>query len=233
MESIDVSVVMPCRNEEDAVGLCVDEAREFLAAEGLTGEILIVDNASSDRTAEIARARGARVIREEKPGYGNALRAGIAGSRGRIIVMGDGDTTYNFLQSGRLTHMLSSGKYDIIIGDRFSGGIKKGAMPVSHRIGVKILSWIGRRKTGTSVRDFHCGLRAMTREAAEKMAFRAEGMEFATEMIASAARAGLRIGQCPVSLRKCTRKRKSKLRALPDGIRHLRYLSGMPGKGEE
>ena len=233
MERIDVSVVMPCRNEEDAVGACVDEARRLLAAEGLQGEILVVDNASTDRSAEIAAAHGARVVREDRPGYGNALRAGIAAARGRAILMGDCDTTYSFLQANRFLGDLLAGKCDIVIGDRFAGGIEKGAMPLNHRLGVRFLSRLGRWKTKTNVRDFHCGLRGLTKEAAEKLDFRAEGMEFATEMIALAARAGMRIGQYPVSLRKCTRNRKSKLRTLPDGIRHLKYLLGIHGTKEE
>ena len=129
--------------------------------------------------------------------------------------------------------MLSEGKNDIIIGDRFAGGIEKGAMPLSHRIGVRFLSRIGRMRTGTDMQDFHCGLRGMTKEAAGRLELRAEGMEFATEMIAAAAREGLRIGQCPVSLRKCRLDWKSKLRTLPDGIRHLKYLLEKHSKRKE
>ena len=173
------------------------------------------------------------LIRENRPGYRNALRAGIAAALSRIILMGDCDTTYSFLQANRLFRMLSEGKNDIIIGDRFAGGIEKGAMPLSHRIGVRFLSRIGRMRTGTDVRDFHCGLRGMTKEAAGRLKLRAEGMEFATEMIAAAAREGLRIGQCPVSLRKCRLDRKSKLRTLPDGIRHLKYLLEKHSKRKE
>ena len=233
MSDYDVTILMPCRNEEAAVGSCIEEAKQFLETEKLQGEILVVDNASTDRSAEIAAAKGARVIREGRPGYGNVMRAGIAAAQGKIILMGDCDTTYNFLESNRLFSVLSEGKSDIIIGDRFAGGMEKGAMSLSHRIGVRYLSWIGRRKTGTDVRDFHCGLRGMTKEAAGRLKLRAEGMEFATEMIAEAAREGLRIGQCPVSLRKCRLDRKSKLRTLPDGMRHLKYLLGKHGKGEE
>ena len=233
MERPDVSVVLPCRNEEAAIGQCIGEIRRFLESEGLAGEILVVDNGSTDRSAETARNLGARVIREEKPGYGNALRAGIAQARGKVILMCDSDTTYDFQESGKLYAPLSAGKCDIMIGDRFAGGMEKGAMPLSHRLGVRILSRIARKKFHTDVRDFHCGLRGLTREAADRLTFRTGGMEFATEMIARAARAGLRIGQCPVRLRKCQADRKSKLRTLPDGTRHLRYILGTSGRQEE
>ena len=233
MERPDVTVVLPCRNEEGAIGDCIREIREFFRAEKLEGEILVADNGSTDRSAEIARSLGARVIREDKPGYGNALRAGIAAAEGRVILMGDSDTTYDFMESGKLYTPLSRGKYDIMIGDRFAGGMEKGSMPLSHKLGVRFLSRMARLRYRTDVRDFHCGLRGITREAARKLAFRTEGMEFATEMIARAAEAGMRIGQCPVRLRRCGADRKSKLRTLPDGFRHLRYILGNPGKQEE
>ncbi len=233
MERPEVTVVLPCRNEEAAIGDCIREIRQFLREENLEGEILVADNGSTDRSAGIARGLGARVIREEKPGYGNALRAGIAAAEGRVILMGDSDTTYDFLELGKLYGPLSRGECDIIIGDRFAGGMESGSMPLSHKAGVRLLSALARKRYHTTVRDFHCGLRGITREAARQLDFRAEGMEFATEMIALAAAKGLRIGQCPVRLRKCRANRKSKLRTLPDGIRHLRYILGKPGKQEE
>jgi len=230
MERPEVSVVLPCRNEEAAIGQCILEIRRFLEQEKLQGEILVADNASTDRSAEIAGRMGARVVREEKPGYGYALRAGIAAAAGEIILFGDSDTTYDFMELGKLYRPLAEGRADVMIGDRFAGGMEKGAMPWSHRIGVRLLSAFGRRRYRTDVRDFHCGMRGLTRKAAEQLAFRTGGMEFATEMIALAAKAGLRIGQCPVRLRKCTLDRKSKLRTLPDGNRHLRYMLRNPGK---
>ncbi len=226
MERPDVTVVLPCRNEEAAIGICIREVLAYLEKAQLRGEILVADNGSADRSGEIARGLGARVIREEKPGYGNALRAGIAAARGKIILMGDSDTTYDFMELGKLYEPLARGLYDMMIGDRFAGGMEPGAMSVSHQLGVRFLSAAGRRRFHTDVRDFHCGLRGLTREAAEQLDFRTEGMEFATEMIALAARAGLRIGQCPVRLRKCGLNRKSKLKTLPDGVRHMRYITG-------
>ena len=152
------------------------------------------------------------------------------GSCRRNNIFGDSDTTYDFMKLGKLYRPLAEGRADVMIGDRFAGGMEKGAMPWSHRIGVRLLSAMGRRRYRTDVRDFHCGMRGLTRKAAEQLAFRTGGMEFATEMIALAAKAGLRIGQCPVRLRKCTLDRKSKLRTLPDGNRHLRYMLRNPGK---
>ena len=224
MEVPDLSVVMPCLNEEATVGQCVDDAFAFIARRCLRGEVIVADNGSGDRSAAIAESHGARVIREERKGYGYALRSGIAAARGRVILMGDSDLTYDFLRMDGLYDPLAGGAYDMMIGDRFAGGLEKGAMPLSHRVGVKALSFFGRRRYHTDVRDFHCGLRGLTAGAAESLSFQTGGMEFATEMIALAARAGLRIGQCPVSLRKCEMNRRSKLRPLPDGNRHLIYM---------
>ena len=224
MDKPDVSIVMPCRNEENAVGFCVEDARTWLAQSRHTGEILVVDNGSTDNSARIAEQHGARVIAESNPGYGFALRRGIAESRGKIIIMGDSDTTYDFLHLDSFCTPLLAGEYDIIIGDRFAGGIEKGAMPRSHIWGVRMLSFLAGKRFHTDVRDFHCGLRGLTAEAAKQLPFQSGGMEFATEMIALAAQQGLRIGQTPTPLRRCHQNRRSKLRTLPDGFRHLRYI---------
>ena len=221
---LDLTLVLPCRDEAAAISACIDEARRFLAQSGLRGELLVVDNCSTDGSGDIAAACGARVIREDRPGYGNALRAGIAAARAPVILMGDCDTTYDFMQIGALYGPLASGECDVMIGDRFAGGIEPGAMPLSHNWGVKALSALARLRFGVDVRDFHCGLRGLTRAAAERMELRAAGMEFATELIAQAARAGLRIGQAPVRLRRCALARSSKLRTIRDGFRHLGYI---------
>ena len=224
MKNPDVSVVMPCLNEENTVGLCVEEAKAWLAQSGYSGEILVVDNGSTDSSARIAAQHGARVIPESRPGYGFALRRGIAESHGQVILMGDSDTTYDFSHLDAFLVPLRTGEYDIIIGNRFAGGFEKGSMPRSHIWGVRMLSWMARKRFHTDVVDFHCGLRGLTAEAAKQLPFRSGGMEFSTEMIALSARKGLRIGQTPVPLRYCREKRKSKLRTLPDGFRHLRYI---------
>ncbi|MBR4515289.1 MAG: glycosyltransferase family 2 protein [Lachnospiraceae bacterium] len=221
---LDVSVVMPCRNEEAAVAGCIKSAKQFIEDNDLKGEIIVVDNASADASARIAKAEGARVIRVYKPGYGRTLRAGIRASRGRIIIMGDCDTTYDFKEAIRLYRPMNEDKYDMMIGDRFKGGIKRGAMPMSHKIGVRLLSLIGRIRFKTDIRDFHCGLRGLTGEAAARLKFKTTGMEFASEMIGVAVKKELRIGQTPVTLSKVRVKRKSKLHAVRDGLRHLRYI---------
>ncbi|MBE7003330.1 MAG: glycosyltransferase family 2 protein [Ruminococcaceae bacterium] len=220
----DLALVLPCRNEAAAIGACLDEAKGYLSHSGLRYELLVVDNASTDGSGAIAAANGARVVYEPRPGYGRALRAGIAAASAPVILMGDCDTTYDFTQLGLLYAPLAEGRFDVMIGDRFAGGIEPGAMPVSHKLGVRALSALARLRFRSRVRDFHCGLRGLTREAARKLSLRGDGMEFATEFIAAAERAHLRVGQVPVRLRRCTRARKSKLRTVRDGFRHLGYI---------
>ena len=221
---MDLTILMPCRNEEAAVGQCIDDARSFLTRYALDGEIFVVDNGSADRSAQIAAEHGARVVAESRPGYGAAIRKGLKCAEGSVIIIGDCDTTYDFANLEHIYGPLTAGECDFVIGDRFAGGIENGAMPWSHRIGVKALSALGRLVTGTNVRDFHCGLRGITRDAVQKLNFQTIGMDFASEMIVLAARNRLRIRQVPVSLRRCEKPRKSKLRAIPDGFRHLRIL---------
>ncbi len=221
---LDLSIVMPCLNEEKTIGACISEAKRFISSHGLNAEIIISDNGSTDNSADIAKELGAAVISEPRRGYGRAIRTGIEHSRGKVIIFGDCDTTYDFFHLDGFYFPLERGEYDVMIGDRFRGGIEKGAMSALHRLGVPFLSWCGRVKFRTDVRDFHCGLRALTREAADKAHFRTDGMEFATEMIAECTGKGLRIGQTPTKLRKCSCKRASKLRTFPDGLRHLKYI---------
>lgn len=223
-ESLELSVVMPCWNEEPTIGLCVDEARAFIEKYQLKGEVLVADNASLDASAGIARQHGARVVTEKKRGYGNAIRAGLAHSRGSVVIIGDSDTTYDFLHLEEMYRLLARGHCDMVIGNRYAGGMEPGSMPWSHRWGVRFLSFCGRVRFRTEVYDFHCGLRGLTRSAAEQLEFHTEGMEFATEMIAEAAKHRLRILQVPVVLRKCDYQRESKLRTIQDGFRHLGYI---------
>lgn len=223
-ESLELSVIMPCLNEKNTVGHCVDDALKFMKKNSISGEVLVVDNGSRDASAEIAKKHGARVIFEKNKGYGRAIRTGIQHSRGRILVIGDADTTYDFMHLEKLYQPLAEGKCDMVVGNRYAGGIKKGAMPFSHKLGVKFLSFCGRKKFRVKVYDFHCGLRAVTRQAAKKLTLKTTGMEFATEMIAEASRKKLRIMQTPVALNRCKYKRKSKLRTVRDGWRHLMYI---------
>ena len=229
-ENLELSVIMPCLNEENTVSYCVDEAREFMEKYGIKGEVLVVDNDSVDKSAVIAESRGARVITEEKKGYGSAIRAGIVHSRGKVLIIGDCDTTYDFLHMEAMYAYLKEDQCDMVIGNRYAGRIEHGAMPWSHRWGVRFLSLCARIRFHTDAYDFHCGLRGLSRRAAEKLALNTDGMEFATEMIAEAAKAGLRIKQVPVRLRRCKYLRESKLRTVRDGFRHLKYILQSTGK---
>ena len=221
--SPDISIIMPCLNEEQTVAHCIDEAMAFIRKHRLSGEVLVVDNGSEDASVAVAREHGAVVIREKRRGYGRAIRTGIRRSRGHVIIIGDCDMAYDCYRLGRLYQPLSDDACDMMIGNRMDS-IERGAMSRLHRIGVRCLSQIGRLRYHVRVRDFHCGLRGMTRQAADSLRFRMDGMEFATEMIAVAAKAHMRIGQTKVVLKKCPYGRESKLRMIRDGFRHLRYL---------
>jgi len=227
-ESLNLTILMPCLNEAATVGISIREAAAFLEKNGIRGEILVVDNGSTDGSAAIAESCGARIISQTQRGYGNALRTGMANSRGRVMILGDCDTTYDFLHLDEMYGLLSSGAYDMVIGNRFAGAMEKGSMPLLHKWGVRFLSWLGRRRFHTDICDFHCGLRGLTRAGAEMLEFHTGGMEFATEMIAAAVRSGLKVGQVPVVLRRCTQARKSKLRTFRDGLRHLVYIGKLP-----
>ncbi|MBQ9700948.1 MAG: glycosyltransferase family 2 protein [Lachnospiraceae bacterium] len=223
-ESVELSIIMPCLNEENTVGLSIEKAKRYIDRNHINGEIIIVDNGSKDASADIARECGARVILEPNRGYGNALRTGIANSRGNVIIMGDCDTTYDFEHLESMYSLLTENKCDMVIGNRYAGGIDEGVMPWSHKWGVRFLSFIGRKKYHTDVYDFHCGLRGFTRRAVEKLPLQTDGMEFATELIAQAATNNLRIMQVPVKLGRCRQDRTSKLRTVRDGFRHLKYI---------
>ena len=219
---IDLSIVMPCLNEARTIGACIEEAKGFIKSAGLNAEIIVVDNNSTDDSAKIAKEMGAQVIFEKKPGYGNALRAGLAKAKGKDIIMGDCDLTYDFSNLHEMYDLLQ--KNDVVIGDRFKGGIERGAMPLSHHVGVRGLSLMGRMRYGTDVKDFHCGLRGIRSDALGKVNYRTTGMEFATEMIAEAVRNDLVIAQTPVALRNSVKGRRPKLNTIRDGFRHLNYI---------
>ncbi|MBQ2577168.1 MAG: glycosyltransferase family 2 protein [Lachnospiraceae bacterium] len=227
-EELDLSVIFPCLNEAECVGQCVRDAKAFMEEENIRGEVLVVDNGSRDDSARQARSCGARVLYEKDTGYGNAIRCGLSKSRGQVVIFADCDMTYDVHRLWRLYEPLKRGEADIVIGDRFRGGIESGAMSLSHRVGVPILSFLGRMRYHVSVRDFHCGIRGLTREALLAMELHAAGMEFATEFIAEAARKNLRIHQVPVTLARPPEGRTSKLRTVYDGIRHLNYIMKCP-----
>ena len=217
-----ISIVMPCLNEAETVGVCVAKAQRWLTASGYAGEVLVVDNGSSDASAELASAAGAEVIQERRRGYGNAYLRGFAEARGDIIVMGDADDTYDFSRLDELIGPLEHG-YDMVLGNRFAGGVQPGAMPWAHRyIGSPIINLLIRRFIGVRVGDSQSGFRAFTRAAYQRLGLRSGGMELASEMIVNAAREGLQIAEVPAPYN--VRLGESKLNTVRDGWRHLRFL---------
>lgn len=221
---IELTILMPCLNEARTLATCIGAAQRFLADAGVQGEVLIADNGSSDGSQGIAEAAGARVIKVPERGYGAALIAGIANARGRFIVMGDSDDSYDFSRLSAFLERLRGGA-DLVMGNRFLGGIAPGAMPPLHRyLGNPVLSFFGRLFFRTSIRDFHCGLRGFSRDAVLGLGLVTPGMEFASEMVAKAALAGLHITEVPTTLRPDGRDRAPHLRTWRDGWRHLRFL---------
>lgn len=218
-----VSIVMPCLNEEETVAVCVTKARQWLSRARLEGEVLVIDNGSTDRSVELAEAAGARVVHERRRGYGQAYLRGFAEARGEYIVMGDSDDTYDFSDLDRLIEPLEHGA-DMVLGNRFAGGISRGAMPWAHRyVGSPIINFVIRLFFGTRIGDSQSGLRAFRRTTVtDTLGLRSSGMELASEMIVSAARAGLTITEVPAPYN--VRRGESKLNTFRDGWRHLRYL---------
>ena len=224
VEKMELTVLMPCLNEENTVAVCVTQALDFLHAHGIDGEILVSDNGSSDASVRLAEEAGARVVHCEKKGYGNALRYGISKAEGIYVIMADCDLSYHFEEAYPMYRLLKSGA-DMVIGDRFAGDMEKGAMPLLHKyFGVPVLSFLGRMRYHTDIKDFHCGMRGVNRERFLSLGCKCEGMEFATEMIGRAARNGQWLEQTPVKLYKDGRGRKSHLRSVRDGLRHLHIM---------
>ncbi len=222
VDAPEISIVLPCLNEEDAIGGCVDTVKDVIARFGLSAEVVVVDNASTDRSAEIASAHGARVVSQPVRGYGNAYLKGFAAARGTYIVMADADNTYDFNEIPAFIQPLRDG-YDLVMGNRFSGRMAKGAMTWSHRyIGNPLLSGLLNFFFRTGIRDAHCGMRAFTKDAATRMHLQTGGMEFASEMVINAAKAKLKIAERPIAYR--PRVGESKLHTIRDGWRHLRFL---------
>lgn len=228
-----VSVVMPCLDEAATVARCVARSLEALASLGCAGEVVVGDNGSRDGSPDIARAAGARVVHVAERGYGACLRGAIEASRGRLVVMGDADDSYDFGELGSFVEQLEAG-YDVVIGNRFRGRIEPGAMPRLNRyLGNPVLSRIGGLLFGSAVGDFHCGLRGLSRQAWDRLDLRAPGMEFATEMVARALQMRLRVGEVPVTLRRDGRGHRSHLRPVRDGLRHLRLMARLASFGPE
>jgi glycosyltransferase involved in cell wall biosynthesis len=223
-EAVEVSIVMPCLNEAETLATCIQQAQQAIEREGLAAEIIVADNGSTDGSQVIAKELGVRVVPIARKGYGSALIGGINAARGRFVIMGDADDSYDFTAIAPLIDRLRGGS-DLVVGNRFAGGIERGAMPWSHRwIGNPVLTLISRVFFHTPVGDMHCGLRGFRKDAYERMRLRATGMEFASEMVIKASLKRMQIAEVPVTLRPDGRSRPPHLRTWRDGWRHLRFM---------
>lgn len=222
---LEVSFVLPCLNEARTIEICVRKALSFLERRGVRGEVIVADNGSTDGSRELAAAAGARVVPVSTRGYGAAIIGGIRAAQGRYVIMGDADDSYDFTAVGPFLDKLRDG-HQLVMGNRFQGGIDPGAMPFLHKfLGNPVLTAIGRLFFSKAVGDFHCGLRAFDREAMAKVGLSCPGMEFASEMVARASLHGFRIAQVPTVLKNDGRGgRRPHLRTWRDGWRHLRFL---------
>jgi glycosyltransferase involved in cell wall biosynthesis len=224
ISELEVTVVLPCLNEARTLAGCIREARTALDAAGIAGEVVVADNGSTDGSQACAEQHGARVVPVREKGYGHALRGGIAAARGRFILMGDADGSYDFSHLPRFVTALRAG-HDLVMGNRFRGGIQPGAMPWKNRwLGNPVLSFIGRLFFSTDLGDFHCGLRGFSAAACRRMNLRTTGMEFASEMVIKAVILGLKVTEVPTTLRPDGRGRPPHLRPWRDGWRHLSFM---------
>ena len=222
--AVELTILMPCLNEAETLAVCIQKARGFLERSGIVGEVLIADNGSTDGSQLIAEENGARVVAIPERGYGAALIGGIGAARGRYVIMGDADDSYDFESLDTMVDRLRAGD-ELVMGNRFRGGIKPGAMPILHRyLGNPVLSFLGRLLFRIPVGDFHCGLRGFSREAAMKLRLKSTGMEFASEMVVKAAFHGLRMVEVPTVLSPDGRSRPPHLKTWRDGWRHLKFL---------
>lgn len=221
---MELTILMPCLNEAETLATCIAKARKFLDEHNVSGEVLIADNGSTDGSQAIAEREGARVVPVERRGYGAALIGGINAAQGRFVIMGDADDSYDFSNLMPFVERLRDGA-DVVMGNRFKGGIADGAMPFLHRyLGNPVLSWLGRLFFDIKTGDFHCGLRGFNRERILEIGLRTTGMEFASEMVVRAALLGFRIDEVPTTLRPDGRSRPPHLKTWRDGWRHLKFL---------
>jgi glycosyltransferase involved in cell wall biosynthesis len=222
--SRELTVLMPCLNEAETLARCIEKARRYITRSRIDGEVVVADNGSTDGSQQIARAHGAIVVDVPAKGYGSALMAGIRSARGRFIVMGDSDDSYDFSDLDPFVRKLRDGN-DLVMGNRFKGGIRRGAMPALHRyLGNPVLTTIGRVFFNSPCGDFHCGLRGFSRDAILGLDLQSPGMEFASEMVVKATLNGLNITEVPTTLSPDGRSRPPHLRSWRDGWRHLRFL---------
>jgi glycosyltransferase involved in cell wall biosynthesis len=223
-DDVELTVVMPCLNEAETVATCVRKAIGFLTESGIDGEVLIADNGSTDGSQQLAEAEGARVVNVQDKGYGNALMGGITAARGQYVIMGDADDSYDFTKLMPFVEELRKGA-DLVMGNRFAGGIEPGAMPPLHRyLGNPVLSFVGRLFFRSKIGDFHCGLRGFNRDSVLALNLHTTGMEFASEMVVKAALAKQDVREVATTLSKDGRSRPPHLHTWRDGWRHLRFL---------
>ena len=221
---MELTILMPCLNEAETLGICIKKAKGFLEKNNIDGEVLISDNGSSDDSVKIAESMGARVVNAPTRGYGGALITGCQKALGEYVIMGDADDSYDFENLMPFLEKLREG-YDLVMGNRFKGGIEKGAMPWSHKyIGNPVLSFIGRLFFKIMFKDFHCGLRGYNRKSMLDLGLRTTGMEYASEMVVMSELAGYKIAEVPTTLKKDGRSRPPHLRSFHDGWRHLKFL---------
>jgi len=220
--NIEVSVIIPCLNEEDSIGICIDKVREVFGKEGIKGEIIVVDNGSTDTSAEIAESKRVKVEHQQVKGYGSAYLKGIESAQGKIIVMGDGDDSYDFRQMKYLLDSINEGN-GFVVGSRFKGSILKGAMPFLNRyIGNPVLTGFLNLFYKANISDAHSGFRAVKKDILKRLELRTTGMEFASEMIVKALKEGIKIKEVPITY--SSRKGESKLNPLSDAWRHMRFM---------
>lgn len=223
MSSIELSVILPCLNEAETVAVCVVKAIRHLEQIDVVGEVIVADNGSTDGSQELARRAGARVVHIPTRGYGAAIQGGIAAARGKYVLMADADDSYDLSNLLPFVEKLREG-YELVMGNRFKGGIEPGAMPLLHRLGNPVLSGIGKLFFNVPTNDFHCGIRAFDRHAILELDLHTTGMEFASEVVVQASLAKLRTTEVPTTLVKDGRTRPPHLRTWRDGWRHLRFL---------
>ncbi len=220
---MEVTILMPCLNEENTVEICINKSLNFLSKNNINGEVLIVDNGSKDKSIEKIKNTKARLIKEEFKGYGSALITGIKNAKGKYIIIGDSDDSYDFNNLMPFIIKLRENN-DLVIGNRFKGGIEKGAMPFLHKLGVPFLTFLGNIIYKTNLGDYHCGLRGFNKEKILNLNLECLGMDFASELIIKSKKANYKIVEIPITLKKDGRGRKSHLRTFKDGMLHVKCL---------
>jgi glycosyltransferase involved in cell wall biosynthesis len=224
IKEIEVSVVIPCLNEEETIAGCIEKAKSAISESGIVGEVVVVDNGSTDSSPEISKKLGARVVTEKRHGYGRALSRGFSEARGKYIVFADADESYDFGYTVRFVNELRKGA-ELVMGSRFRGKIEKGAMPFLHRfLGTPVLTFMLRLFFRARITDVNCGMRGLTKEAIAKLKLTCTGMEFASEMVVKAAKLGMKITEIPIDFKKDKRSSRPHLRTFIDGWRHLRFI---------